>query len=372
MKLLKLFSMALGFLFTSFCWQSTTRAQCTNEWITEAPLNTPRHAFGACVDPCGNIYVIGGIKQPPFPGEILDKIEILAYDGNDYTTSWTFGSPLLTPRYAHGVICVNGFIYAIGGTHDATNIVASVDRYDTTTDTWSSTDIPDMNVPRAEPGVTVDKWGRIWVIGGYDGVSVVSSVEMYDPARPNDGWAVQLGLNVSRDSAGAVTDCQGRIYAIGGNNEDPGHLSSVERFDPCNPGEGWVFVADVPESSQTDEAVTGADCKIYVAGGWLPGYTNRVSRYEPQTNTWDSCQPLGQARNNLAVVLGANDRMFVMGGDVSGGPTSQSTVESMSTVEVCKQEPSIPAVSSSGIMIMTLLMMGVGAILIHRRLRFNT
>ncbi len=294
------------------------------QWQPEPSLNEASSYFGAAVDPCGNIYAVGGPHTSP-----SDKVERLAFDGSEYASEWTYVTPLPSPRTHQEVVSVNGFIYVIGGS-DGTDYLASVVRYDVTTDLWDDSDaVPDMNVVRVGAGATVDKWGRIWVVGGNTtGGIMLDSVEIYDPARPELGWVFGPSLNQARTLAGVVTDCQGRIYAIGGY--DGTQLVSVERFDPCDEAGGWVFLSDMPGPTSTvDEAVLGADCHIYVAGGWGTGELDRVVRYDVETDTWEPWTPLTQARSNLQLVLGANGRIFAIGGAVYAAP--QTTVESLDT-----------------------------------------
>lgn len=343
-------------------------ATCTEEWQPEPPLLTARHAHGSCTDPCGNIYVLGGRQQPAF--EDLDTVEKLAFDGTSYDDSWAFMTPMPTTRRHHAVVSVSGFIYVVGGVGPGEQILGSVVRYDTTTDTWSSGVVPDLILPRSSPSATVDRWGRIYVIGGTDGTNFLTSVEVFDPARPGVGWTSGPELSEARAQAGAAVDKEGRVYAIGGYTA-AGHLSSVERFDPCGVDAAWSSVPEVPGvASQTDQAVTGADGRIYVGGGWLPGYTDRVLAFDPDTDMWDICQPLSQARNNLSLVLGGNGRIFAVGGDVCCGPTSTDTVESFLTLPL-GQSDAVPTVSEWGLVVMLLLVLGT-ATLLFRRSFFRT
>ena len=299
------------------------------EWEPEPSLNTPRSLHAAAVDPCGNIYVMGGHHWSPSSEE--GAVEKLAFDGSAYAGNWVYVSPMPTPRSHHAAASLGGIIYVIGGT-DGTQTLASVHTYDVITDEWSTTDVPDLNVARSDAGATVDTWGRIYVVGGSDAGVFLDSVEVYDPARPSLGGVLAPDLNEVRSATGAVTDRQRRIYAIGGHNSTNGHLRTVERFDPCNRDEGWVVLEElIPEPAcEDDEAVLGADGRIYVAGGWAPGTTNRVARFDTETETWAEWEPLSQGRGALGLVLGANGRIFAIGGS-TGGPYPQVSVESLQT-----------------------------------------
>ena len=290
------------------------------DWYEGPPLNAPRSRIGACVAPCGDIYAVGGLGKAS--DDYLDTVEILEFDSvTGYAEAWIEVTPMTTARFAHTVSGVNGFIYAIGGSGDS-GVLASVERYDTTDEapTWDTGSVPDLNVARYYAGSTVDKWGRIWVVGGDNGKSTsLTSVEIYDPARPGLGWTNGPELNIPRELAGVVTDRLGRIYAIGGATY-PIHIASVERFDPCKPEEGWVLLEEeIPGTPSSDDAsVLGADGRIYVAGGWLPGYTERVVRFDPDTETWEEpWVALPHVRNHFPLVLGKDGRIYVIGGELA-------------------------------------------------------
>ena len=85
--------------------------------------------------------------------------------------------------------------------------------------------------------------------------------------------------------------------------------------------------------SNTDLAVLGADGMIYIAGGWLPGFTDRVLRFDPVLKVFVACVPMSEPLNNVALTLGANGRIFRIGGEPAFF-TGTRTVESLDT-SVC-------------------------------------
>ena len=68
-------------------------------------------------------------------------------------------------------------------------------------------------------------------------------------ATPHEGHAV------------AVLD--GKLYAVGGYNDDDGHLSSVERYDPAL--DAWEAVAPMAEARQA-HGMAVLDGKLYAVG----------------------------------------------------------------------------------------------------------
>ncbi|UCD75612.1 MAG: hypothetical protein JSV91_01595 [Phycisphaerales bacterium] len=300
------------------------------DWEYGPDLNIPRSDFGAAVDGMGNIYVAGGqISWCPY--ESTDTVEMLLFDGTAYADHWVFLAPISSSRQDVRLVCDGAFIYAIGGILDDGETVATVERYDTTSDSPVWETIKPLNVARGAAGVTVDNCGRIYVLGGCvnETHEILSSVELYHPAHPELGWALlDAGLDQPRMNAGAVTDNQGRIYATGGQGEYGAHLTSVERYDPRDSEPSWIYVAPIIDpSSNNDHAAVGADGRIYVAGGWLPGYSSRAVRYDPLTDDWEALPALNAPRSNPELVLGEDRHIYVIGGDTSGCPDALASVE---------------------------------------------
>jgi len=102
--------------------------------------------------------------------------------------SWTTTKSMPTARGGFGVAVVNGKIYAIGGSNNATQLAVN-EEYNPVTDTWT-TKAP---MPTARSGFAIAVYeNRIYCIGGTtgDSVNVVSGftgvTEVYDPET--DTW----------------------------------------------------------------------------------------------------------------------------------------------------------------------------------------
>jgi hypothetical protein len=311
---------------------TVTAAANSEEWTFGPSLNVERYGPGACVAPCGTIYVVGGKTGSCCPwGPATGIVEALTYDEQlGYADAWTMISPLNAPRVRAAVVCTGGFLYVIGGGDGEGSILTDVERLDLLADDGSWEDLVDLDlpIPISTASGVVDDWGRIWVIGvSPDDEGVV---QIYDPSRPDLGWTQGPPLTVPRThncGVEATRDGKGRIYVLGGCTSSQ-HLPEVERIDPCDPKPAWELVADIPDPvSNTDTAILGADGRIYVVGGWLPGFTDRVIRYDPDNDDWEELAPLNVPRNNIALVLGHDGRIFTICG-VSGSPhTALTSVE---------------------------------------------
>ena len=109
--------------------------------------------------------------------------------------------------YQSGVAELANKLYVTGGCVGPFNNhpVSHVDCYDPDTNSWSQ--IANMNIARAGHGL-VNLNGRLYAIGGYGYRYWVDSVEVYDPF--NNTWPLlQLKLDgkVAFNGAGLVKNC---------------------------------------------------------------------------------------------------------------------------------------------------------------------
>jgi hypothetical protein len=120
------------------------------------------------------------------------------------------------------------------------------------------------------------------------------------------------------------------IYAIGGATFDGALLhptNRVERFDPADPGAGWVRMADIPDSLMASQAFGFDTSSPYGFNGHIIVAGNNGSSvcyaYNTQTNTWWLFPPLNWGRSNHAgcFIPGTRNRNGVPGMWVfEGGP----------------------------------------------------
>ena len=312
----------------------TTPLATADEWSAGPSLNQARQNFASVVDSCGTLWVLGGRYRSGDTWVTLDSIEILPIDGESYADAWEV-APTVMPeaRQLASAVEIGGFIYIIGGQNAAHEIVASVLRYDTLTNSWSTSAVPPLNTARYGAACIVDRLGRIWVVGGTNEAYPIglTSTEIYDPMRPALGWQDGPALNEGRWYCGGVVDHNGLIYAIGGGSMSD-HLRTVERIDPCDPNGSWEVLPELLPSPASNEveAVVGADGFIYATGGWFGGFGAQVYRCDPANGAWEPWVSLTLARDNHRAVLGNDQNIYVIGGETAIHVASTS-VETMYT-----------------------------------------
>jgi len=315
----------------ALCSSSTTivLAECSGAWQSEPSLMDGRQRARACTDANGDIYVIGGSAN-----EIFATVEMLPFVGPGYGAEWISLPDMPVPRRDHAIACIDGFIYVIGGVTPDDGVTASVDRYDISSGIWETEVVPDLNTARVLHGVAVDASGRIWVVGGYADPNDLASVEVLDPMQIDLGWQEGPALVQARTGHGVSAVSDGKLYAIGGMLQGSGgsHLNTLEVLDINSATPQWELLEATlpPPVSAADLSVAGADDRIYILGGWLPGFTDRVLVFDPPTGTIEGCLPMSEALDHAAMTLGADGRIYRIGGEpaVFAGTTS---VESLMT-----------------------------------------
>ena len=159
---------------------------------------------------------------------------------------------------------------------------------------------------------------KLYVFGGYETAAApfhTDSTWVYDPALPaGTRWSV-IPTAILSMPRGYITPAavDGKVYAIGGSYSTNGgvpliNTNIVERFDPANPGAGWVRMADLPDTSSESHAFGfntgsyyGLGGRIILAesGGW-PDPNGNCWNYNVASNSWSSFAGLNVARRSHA------------------------------------------------------------------------
>jgi N-acetylneuraminic acid mutarotase len=203
---------------------------------------------------------------------------------------------------------------------------------------------------RYSPTVATSSDGVIYITGGaarpyredLTRPRVQESVEAWD-AKTNR-WREIAPMHHARDQHAAAVDRKGRLFVFGGSPENRGikgeegestesfdrrvaeantranmSLSSVEMYDPAT--NTWTERAPLPTPRQAMGADVGADGRIYVVGG-APSYMHPkpmdvVEIYDPEKDTWETGPPLVYPRRSHAVVATPDGKLYAIGGFVA-------------------------------------------------------
>lgn len=184
--------------------------------------------------------------------------------------------------------------------------------------------------------------GRIYLVGGMGTQTgergrneMLDSVEIYDPET--NGWSEAPPLTKKRQQHAAVFGKDGKLYVFGGcacrggyswngdeysqrddlleQLEQRRSVKDVEVYDPVV--KAWALRTPMPTPRQLLAAALGADGKIYVIGGseayGSPGM-DLVQVYDPSTDQWSEGPPLHIGRYGHAAATTPDGRIWVIGG----------------------------------------------------------
>lgn len=203
---------------------------------------------------------------------------------------------------------------------------------------------------RYSPAVATSPDGVIYITGG----AARPFFEHSTRSRPHESaeawdaktnrWREIATMRHARDQHAAAVDRKGRLFVFGGTTGSVGirrddeesdaawdargaaldraantSLASVEMYDPAT--NTWTERAPMPTPRQAMGADVGADGRIYVVGGapsfMHPRPMDVVEIYDPETNTWETGPPLVYPRRSHAVVATPDGKLYAIGGFVA-------------------------------------------------------
>lgn len=299
-------------------------------------------ANGGCANPSVTLEVTGsGPTQPASAFIIRDN-----------------GTPAL---YAPGVAGYTGngrWGDYPGAAADPTNPAAAwvLGEYAQTTTGWATAVTynddnpgrwdPSPSLPFAQTnlGAARGSDGRIYAVAGLSKGGLDGVLQAYTPG--GGGWSWVSTLPTWRQDAGVTAGPDGRIYVIGGANQDDANfLDLVEVYDPvagtwaCSTDDTSTGCASytlppMPSPRSNLAATLGADGRIYALGGFNFALGNPlaiVEAYNPATQSWASLPPMPTARADLAAAAGSDGRIYAIGGfNANFTPYDLNTVEAYS------------------------------------------
>jgi N-acetylneuraminic acid mutarotase len=128
------------------------------------------------------------------------------------TDTWSTVAPLPSPRSDLAAVARGGKIYVFGGCLGTTAAIKNVDVYDPVTDTWSTAPA-DLPTARSSMYGAAAKGNRIYVIGGQNGGIQLTTNEVYTVSA--DTWKTDEPMPSPRAEMGVVSH-GGTIYTVGG------------------------------------------------------------------------------------------------------------------------------------------------------------
>ena len=221
----------------------------TDTWVLKTPMPTPRNYFAIAAYQ-SKIYCIGsGVN------EVYDPL----------TDSWETKTPMPTARYGVQANVVDDKIYLIGGYDPNNSSIRSTinEVYDPATDSWT-TKVPMPNITYGCISAVIDT--KIYFI------STFASMQIYD--TETDTWSLGTSppASVYWGAAVATTGVMApkRVYALGISGYSPEHFVRV--YNPEN--DMWIFGKSIP-TTRSDFGVAVVNDVLYVVGGYTLVYPDK-------------------------------------------------------------------------------------------------
>jgi N-acetylneuraminic acid mutarotase len=190
-------------------------------------------------------------------------------------------------QQATATLLPSGQVLVAGGASGNSAFLATAERYDPATDTW--TRAAQMVSPRVWHTATLLPNGQVLVAGGFYSATgqtaYLATVERYDPAT--DTWVRAAQMSSPRSAHTATLLPNGQVLVAGGQNE-ASFLASTEQYDPAT--DRWTTAADMVGARSQDQAALLPNGQVLVAGGVdrpnSTAATATVERYDPTQGRW--------------------------------------------------------------------------------------
>ena len=153
-------------------------------------------------------------------------------------------------------------------------------------------------------------YGNTYAFGGLDTANqLLAATEVYAPGT--NRWGQLTPMPEARSNFPATADNFGNILTFGGSIAGSAATNTVYRFQ----GATWTAVAPMPVATRDSAVVAGANNLIYVIGGSSgTASLNTVQIYDVAHDSWQLGTPLPVGVNSASAVIDTNGKLVVMGG----------------------------------------------------------
>ncbi|MEA2371887.1 MAG: hypothetical protein QOH12_2281 [Solirubrobacteraceae bacterium] len=274
-------------------------------WVTAAPLVSPRFGHTATLLGNGRVLVAGGAN---LTAQYLDAAEV--YDPP--TNTWAIVAPMTQPRaFGTATRLADGRVLVAGGRNTSKAVaLASTELFDPQTATW--TPAASMRTARYHFAATLLHDGRVLVDGGQGAADQeLTSAEVYDPQT--NAWTPVGSMHTVRANQTANLLPDGRVLVVGGGDKSPGFTAAVETFSPST--NAWSLLAPIPDARGYATATGLPGGRVLVTGGFgNTGDLASAELFDPLANRWAPAGPLATPRGEASAALLPNGRVVVAGG----------------------------------------------------------
>ncbi|MEZ5963422.1 MAG: immunoglobulin domain-containing protein [Planctomycetota bacterium] len=269
------------------------------------------------------VYILGGT---PFPSASEGAVHVL------YPSNGGFGTPQFPLEEALlwvGIAVDNRNRIIVFGGQGAGNVTG--DDYE-----WTVTDGNNGGIagrssqaPDARFSVATNDANLVYSLGGGPGAAASTAqpnsarVERYDGV--GNAWTVRAPMPSGRADAGACYDGQGHVLVAGGFDAVGVPTTQVLQYDEATDTWSDSSVPPLPVPLTGLALVLGADQRVYAIGGHDGTATQATSFVLDAAHTgWATGPVMAHARQHFGALLVSDDYIWVFGGEDDGGGTSSA------------------------------------------------
>ena len=251
----------------------------------------------------GRILVVGGREGT----NILATAEL--YDRS--TNAWTSAGPMAVPRFRHSAtLLTDGRVLIVGGQDTDATFLATSELYDPATNAF--TEVGSLAGARANHAATLLENGKVLATGGYSASKFFNTAELYDPAEKSWSAAATMADIHSGHTATRLPD--GTVLVVGGFGSTT--QATAERYNPA--ANSWSPAGSMAEGRVSHTATLLPNGKVLIAGGVNSTaggtYLSTSELYDPATDAWSSAAAMATSRAGHVATLLAGNRVLVAGG----------------------------------------------------------
>ena len=299
------------------------------DWVAFTPFPTngaPRTWACGVRHPDGRIFAVAGT---PWVGGAEDgAVHYLAANGSSWITAAALDGPKISQAAG---IDSHSRIIVYGGKDPANGDVGASRPYDPVEGFTGDISERSESWPAAYFAWASDDQSRLYSFGGNDGEGGANSTHAHRYDASLDAWQVIAPMNVAVSDAAATFDGDGHILVIGGINAGKtARTGNVARYDIATNTWSDVALPDLPVPTSGHRVVLGSDNRVYVLGGEVGAISSgattaavwALNLNEPSP-TWSAGPAMATPRKHFGAVLDTtNTRLLVMGGENDAGGTN--------------------------------------------------
>ena len=310
-----------------------------NQFVAVGPMNQDRGFHSATLLPNGQVLVAGGATatygSQATGGSVTSSAELFNPQTGAFSLTATFcGEPPQPPvtagcmnsdRAGHTATLLNTGKVLLAGGFDGTNVLASAELYDPSSNTFTPT-AGNMTTGRIGDTATLLPNGAVLLAGGQPGTAAsgsyfpVASAELYNPAT--DKFTATGAMTAAREAFTATLLSNGQVLIAGGADATGKPSASAELYNPKTGKFAKTGAMSDARAGQT--ATLMGDGRVLIAGGYdTSGLTASMEIFDPTTGKFVSTGSLNEARAGAAAGLLPDGTVMIVGGYGGGTPMSQ-------------------------------------------------